>query len=47
LRETPVVETIKADDVGLYADFDNRERLKSLAQKRRSEKQLPEIDFGA
>jgi isopenicillin N synthase-like dioxygenase len=42
-----MVETIKDDDVALYADFDNRERLRSLAQPRRSPKALPVIDFAA
>ena len=40
-----MVETIKDDDVGLYADFDNRARRASLAAKRRSAETLPVIDF--
>ena len=42
-----MVETIKDDDVALYADFDNRERLRSLKEPRRSPKTLPVIDFAA
>jgi isopenicillin N synthase-like dioxygenase len=40
-----MVETIKDDDVGLYADFDNRARRAALAAKRRSTETLPVIDF--
>jgi isopenicillin N synthase-like dioxygenase len=42
-----MVETIKDDEVGLYADFDNRERRAVLATKRRSTEMIPIIDFGA
>src|SRR6185437_1317415 len=42
-----MVETIKDDDVVLYADFDNRERLRTLQEPRRSPKTLPVIDFAA
>ena len=42
-----MVETIKDDDVVLYADFDNRERVRSLAAPRRSARTLPVIDFAA
>jgi isopenicillin N synthase-like dioxygenase len=39
------VETIKDEDVKLYADFDNRQRVKSVMEKRRAAKELPVIDF--
>ena len=42
-----MVETIKAEEVGLYADFDNRARRAALAGKRRSARSLPVIDFAA
>ncbi len=42
-----MVETIKDDEVGLYADFDNRQRRQSLREKRRSASALPVIDFAA
>lgn len=42
-----MVETIKDDDVGLYADFDNRGRRASLAAQRRSTGEIPVIDFAA
>jgi isopenicillin N synthase-like dioxygenase len=42
-----MVETIKDDEVGLYADFDNRARRAALAEKRRSTQTLPVIDFTA
>jgi isopenicillin N synthase-like dioxygenase len=42
-----MVETIKDDEVGLYADFDNRARRAALAEKRRSTQTLPIIDFTA
>src|SRR5579862_8879063 len=45
--EIPMVETIKDDDVGLYADFDNRQRRAALAANRRSAQKLPVIDFSA
>lgn len=40
-----MVETIKDDAVGLYADFDNRARREALDAKRRSTQVLPVIDF--
>jgi len=42
-----MVETIKDDAVGLYADFDNSERVRSLGKKRRSASELPIVDFAA
>lgn len=42
-----MVETIKDDDIGLYADFDNRARRQALAANRRSAQTLPIIDFTA
>ena len=42
-----MVELIKEDEVGLYADFDNRARRAALAAKRRSAETLPIIDFSA
>lgn len=42
-----MVETIKDDEVGLYADFDNRARRAALAAQRRSRQTLPTIDFTA
>ncbi len=42
-----MVETIKDDAVGLYADFDNRKLVESLTTKRKSTKELPVIDFTA
>ena len=42
-----MVETIKDDAVGLYADFDNRKLVESLTTKRKSPKELPVIDFTA
>ncbi len=42
-----MVETIKDDAVGLYADFDNRARREAVAEKRRSTQSLPVIDFSA
>ncbi len=41
------VETIKDDEVGLYADFDNRARREALSAHRRSAQLLPVIDFSA
>jgi isopenicillin N synthase-like dioxygenase len=43
----PQVETIKDEDVKLYADFDNRRRVQSVGQTRRAGKKLPVIDFAA
>ncbi|HVA14173.1 MAG TPA: 2-oxoglutarate and iron-dependent oxygenase domain-containing protein [Stellaceae bacterium] len=42
-----MVETIKDDEVGLYADFDNRARRAALATQQRSARTLPIIDFAA
>jgi len=42
-----MVETIKDDAVGLYADFDNRQRREALRTKRRADLTLPVIDFAA
>ena len=42
-----MVETIKDDEVGLYADFDNRQRIEAVRDKRRSSRALPVIDFSA
>ena len=42
-----MVETIKDGAVGGIADFDNRARVQSLGEKRRSAKALPVIDFSA
>jgi isopenicillin N synthase-like dioxygenase len=42
-----MVETIKDDDVALYADFDNRARRAAVKALRRSVKTIPVIDFGA
>jgi len=39
------METIKDDEVKLYADFDNRQRVKSIGEKLRATKRLPIIDF--
>ena len=42
-----MVETIKDDAVGLYADFDNRARRDAVLSKRRTASKLPVIDFAA
>jgi isopenicillin N synthase-like dioxygenase len=42
-----MVETIKDDDVGFLADFDNRARREAVRTQRRSAQTLPVIDFGA
>ena len=42
-----MVELIKDDEVGLYADFDYRARRAAWAAKRRSAETLPIIDFSA
>jgi isopenicillin N synthase-like dioxygenase len=42
-----MVETIKDDEVGRYADFDNRARRASLGGKRGSAETVPVIDFTA
>ncbi len=41
------METIKDEDVKLYADFDNRQRVQSVIEKRRAVEKLPVIDFSA
>jgi hypothetical protein len=41
------VQTIKDDEVKLFADFDNRQRVQSIGQKREPGKTIPVIDFGA
>jgi isopenicillin N synthase-like dioxygenase len=45
--ENATVKTINDDEVKLFADFDNRERVGSGGQMRRSAKTLPVIDFSA
>ena len=42
-----MVETIKDDAVGLYADFDNRAKRAAVMAHRRSSQTIPVIDFGA
>src|SRR5215469_8654286 len=42
-----MVETIKEDAGRLYRDFDNRERVQTLGDKRRPSRTLPTIDFSA
>ncbi len=46
-RKAPSAETIRDATVALFADFDNRQRVGSLAAKRRPAKTMPVIDFGA
>jgi isopenicillin N synthase-like dioxygenase len=41
------VQTIKDDEVRLFTDFDNRERVQSMGQKRAPGKTVPTIDFSA
>ena len=41
------METIKDDEVQLYADFDNRRRVQSVVESRRALKTMPVIDFSA
>jgi isopenicillin N synthase-like dioxygenase len=41
------METVKDNEVRLYADFDNRQRVQSVGQKRSSAKTVPVIDFSA
>ena len=41
------MQTIKDDEVKLYADFDNRQRVQSIGQKRQPGKTVPVIDFAA
>jgi isopenicillin N synthase-like dioxygenase len=40
-----MAETVSDEAVRTYADFDNRERVKSIVEHRRSAKTLPVIDF--
>jgi len=40
-----MVDLIKEDEVGLYADFDNRARLAALAATRPAPRTMPVIDF--
>ena len=42
-----MVETIKDDGVGLYADFDNRARRAAVKAERRSTRTIPLVDFTA
>ena len=42
-----MVETLRDEEVRLYADFDNRQRVRELSEKTRSTKTLPVIDFTA
>ncbi|HEX4192713.1 MAG TPA: 2-oxoglutarate and iron-dependent oxygenase domain-containing protein, partial [Stellaceae bacterium] len=41
------MQTIKDDEVKLFADFDNRQRVQWVGQKRAPGKTIPTIDFGA
>lgn len=41
------MRTVKDDQVTLYADFDNRERVQSIGKKRQPGKTIPVIDFSA
>ncbi|HEX3973116.1 MAG TPA: 2OG-Fe(II) oxygenase family protein [Stellaceae bacterium] len=41
------MQTIKDDEVKLFADFDNRQRVQSIGQKHAPGKTIPTIDFGA
>ena len=41
------MQTVKDNEVRLYADFDNRQRVQSVGQKRSSAKTVPVIDFSA
>ena len=38
------MQTVKDDEVKLYADFDNRQRVQSVGQKRAPGKTIPVID---
>jgi len=42
-----MVETVSDEKVRAYADFDNRQRVKNVVEKRGSAKTLPVIDFSA
>jgi len=42
-----MVETIKDDEVQLFQDFDNRQRVRTLGEKFRPTRALPVIDFSA
>jgi hypothetical protein len=39
------MQTVKDDEVKLYADFDNRQRVQSIGQNRAPGKTIPVIDF--
>ena len=41
------MQTVKDDEVKLYADFDNRQRVQSIGKKRQPGKTIPVIDFSA
>src|SRR6185437_2839926 len=41
------MQTVKDDEVKLYADFDNRQRVQSIGQKRQPGKTILVIDFSA
>ena len=41
------MQTVRDDEVKLYADFDNRQRVQSIGQKRQPGKTVPVIDFSA
>ena len=41
------MQTVKDDEVRLYADFDNRERVQSIGKQRPPGKTIPVIDFAA
>jgi isopenicillin N synthase-like dioxygenase len=47
MQNDQVIETIGDDEVGLYADFDNRARRAAVAEGVRSSRILPIIDFAA
>src|SRR6185312_9768909 len=46
-RGSGAMQTVKDDEVKLYADFDNRQRVQSIGQKRQPGKTIPVIDFSA
>ena len=41
------MQTVKDDEVKLYADFDNRQRVQSIGRQRQPGKTIPVIDFSA
>jgi len=41
------MQTVKDDEVRLYTDFDNRERVQSIGKSRQPGKTIPVIDFSA